>query len=1006
MLPSPSSEVPATVDEHHTTRVVSATRETMMIFDSLLPAVFLSPPSQNSATMANAKFLRLMIYSLANGLAGMTEQGKQRLLRLLQSLPGLGVAMARFLFSHKSKYAKGMAETLFRAAIESRDHAAVKELLESRLVHPDKSIFRDPKADSPQHWTALQRAAILNDCSLVNILLAANADPNDVHSPGPRFNNFFEMAGCVINTFIKDSPQQPGNVDYTKTIQALMHGRVLKSMTILTYIFTLHFYYNYDSGQNILEPLTVLFHQQELERLRTYHLLLIMIPENLEDGLALELYRKLLPESSEPLLDLLEEDYSVFEGTRNHFERPGTISDAIHFATLVAAARGKLGCLEFLLNIGENTLSLSTAFCFAIFCKQEGVIRFILERQPTIIKSLAIGFFEDLKQCPTRKMLSELYLFALEKQTPYAMAIASQNHAVLREIEGAGVLEENNCAYIGCAYLAALRAGDEDRVEIFRTQGHLDRWLKHVSEEDYDYNPNLDPGKINRQILDDIVSEVLEAEGEEETSWYILSRLLQHQAAKRKKIHFSPKVLLPAIIRKQEGLVQSFFPYIRWSKPHSPRDENLIVMMLLSAHEWGNRPLVEALLARVRATGLQGVRFEFVGGALAGFEMVSFLFSAELIPSDSMGKFLHTALTTQDERSALAILDRIAIPTDDLLDKLVNARRPDLLRRLLAKCPWEKNTLQPTFGLSALCYAILQQPVCLDMVEFLLHHPSIAVSGQLPYWTARRLSIHMSSPITAAIYGLSEGQAECLQIAQQLLRKASDPVQHMCGLYLGYGTDDDCLTNPFLEAIKSGQTLLVESFLKYDPDPNFITPYGTSRTPLQQAALTGNPTIVQLLLAKGADPNQELTLMQESTALQLAARSGSLRIVAMLLEHGANLYTPPAMIDGAGPLEEAAKHGRFDMMEFLWEASACLKRRFDQNQILRAVDTASKNGHQACSERLEELMESWPEGVVMPTAEVSSVPGRDDADLHFTESELRTPEGFDFDQLMGDFWVE
>lgn len=162
-------------------------------------------------------------------------------------------------------------------------------------------------------------------------------------------------------------------------------------------------------------------------------------------------------------------------------------------------------------------------------------------------------------------------------------------------------------------------------------------------------------------------------------------------------------------------------------------------------------------------------------------------------------------------------------------------------------------------------------------------------------------------------------------------------------------------TTALLLSIELRRASLVTLLLDHGADVNLPATCRILRTPLQKACEVGSLEIVKILLDRGADPNGKPARCQGATALQLAAISGNCNIAAELLDRGADLYQRPLKAGGRWPLEGAAEYGRLEMIEFLWRVSS--GRGFDKPICDFAIKVAERQGHLACRDLIEDLME-------------------------------------------------
>ena len=167
-----------------------------------------------------------------------------------------------------------------------------------------------------------------------------------------------------------------------------------------------------------------------------------------------------------------------------------------------------------------------------------------------------------------------------------------------------------------------------------------------------------------------------------------------------------------------------------------------------------------------------------------------------------------------------------------------------------------------------------------------------------------------------------------------------------------------------LEAISTKNKALVGLLIESGADIHRSARLGLKRTPLQQACEVGSIEIVDLLLGLGADVNEEPAVRGGGTSLQLCAIKGYIGIATKLLRHGADIHAAPSTTrEGRTPLQGAAENGRLDMISVLWNAAGT--RKFGQDDCKRAMELAKDNGHVACQDLIQELIDT-SQGLAMP----------------------------------------
>lgn len=153
-------------------------------------------------------------------------------------------------------------------------------------------------------------------------------------------------------------------------------------------------------------------------------------------------------------------------------------------------------------------------------------------------------------------------------------------------------------------------------------------------------------------------------------------------------------------------------------------------------------------------------------------------------------------------------------------------------------------------------------------------------------------------------------------------------------------------------AARNGDDDLICLLLDNGADVNWPAPGYQELNALQAAAYYGHYQTMQLLLANGADINAPACGIYGITALQAAAEGGYLHIAEFLLENGASVNAPRSR-NGGTALEAAASRGRIDMLKLLLNAGADISPDLGRSQLKRALQLATKMGHDAAAKFLK-----------------------------------------------------
>jgi hypothetical protein len=136
----------------------------------------------------DSPFYNALLYSIANGFAGIRNIPLGAILRLLKTQHHLSSRIIECLRSCPPAQAKCLADNLFRAAVEACDEEAVIYILQAtrdspNAIDPNEIVC---KLDSKGRlYTPIELAAKFRHLGIVRTLLAANADVNKTYGQEP-----------------------------------------------------------------------------------------------------------------------------------------------------------------------------------------------------------------------------------------------------------------------------------------------------------------------------------------------------------------------------------------------------------------------------------------------------------------------------------------------------------------------------------------------------------------------------------------------------------------------------------------------------------------------------------------------------------------------------------------------------------------------------------------------------------------------------------------------------
>ncbi|KAI0098658.1 ankyrin [Nemania sp. FL0031] len=171
-------------------------------------------------------------------------------------------------------------------------------------------------------------------------------------------------------------------------------------------------------------------------------------------------------------------------------------------------------------------------------------------------------------------------------------------------------------------------------------------------------------------------------------------------------------------------------------------------------------------------------------------------------------------------------------------------------------------------------------------------------------------------------------------------------------------------TTAFLAAIATGNVELVELLVRSNEGiVHAPARGGIKRTALQRAAEIGSLKMVKFIHNLGADINEPPNRLGGATALQLAAAGGFGQIVCYLIDHGADINAPAALRDGMTALVGAAAKGRIDIVAILLnKGAACGEGGAEQFEL--AMKKAEHYGYYATADYLKERWDAQQQGAL------------------------------------------
>ncbi|KIM96184.1 hypothetical protein OIDMADRAFT_33566 [Oidiodendron maius Zn] len=124
-----------------------------------------------------AKFIRILLFSLVNGFAGLNDTPIENILKFLGRLQIVSPSLLMILKDGPAHTSRTLIDNIFRAAIEAKDERILKQLLEHQLVNVNDTVCFFDK----NRYTPVERAASLEAYNVMTILVSYGADVNKTY---------------------------------------------------------------------------------------------------------------------------------------------------------------------------------------------------------------------------------------------------------------------------------------------------------------------------------------------------------------------------------------------------------------------------------------------------------------------------------------------------------------------------------------------------------------------------------------------------------------------------------------------------------------------------------------------------------------------------------------------------------------------------------------------------------------------------------------------------------
>jgi ankyrin repeat protein len=899
---------------------------------TLIPGESAAIITQNQAF--ETKLIRILLFSLLNGFAGLNDIPIESILKFLGRLQIVNRHILTIIKDGPAHSSRTFVDNIFRAAIEAKDERVLKQLLKYQLVDINDTVCFFNK----ERYTPVERAASLQAFNLVRILVDSGADVNKNHTGDGGALNRLMADICSKDRRSHDitlgycywsSPRITATLEMTRTVYLLTEAGTTVTPNNLTFAAANFTRYDiaYDLSLCILPSHHQAFFQgNKKDYMRTPIVEVVLFTD---DDCASKIIRN--------MINLCERDGCG--------ECLTSRAQGVEFAAIEGAKHGLLSVVQLLIYY----MPLPTRiFSAAIRSKSRDLIDFVLSHNPELDPvALSLNYENDCI-----------------RTTPLAEAVRAGNEDLINRLHDAGALcNLSHGDRFEPLVLAAARSGNMSYMQMllpradnsrhpYRPPGVAIHLALQNGHEDIAWLL-LENGALVERGYQGFSDRQDQSGFKDESEWSIYSRANPLYLALKYQNTPLIRVILSSDV--EEITDEDLDAAVKWE------DISIISDLVLAC------PTIFVTGQSLHSLCMRSMKEDNVNifqGLLESIQHPGGASSLSLCLRDAV-KMDHTEM-------ARYLLDIGVNPFDNTVLKSALPYHPQMLqllfdkgreRQAVPKCigayVLKRIIVESVGDLTALDAVLETRAVNFIALENICHDIYDDVDDN-----ADRIDYGWLTPLGLALVSVSKHRETNPWMVKKLLQAGSDPNRVARSKYNRYAKDAKdrivtCHTGLML-AIETARQDIVQLLIDYRADFNKKPHFTIKRTPLQYAAELGHLDIVRMLLDHGADVNGEPALRSGGTALQFAASSGNCNIAAELLNHGALLGALPSKVDGRWPLEAAAEQGRFDMIQFLWNIRAKLVgdvAGFERRHCLRAMNFARENGHRGCADLISELSE-------------------------------------------------
>jgi hypothetical protein len=817
----------------------------LLSFHSLLPG---EPKGCQTGLITNDvmlddKFIRLLLFSIANGLAGLGDIPFASILRTLTKYENIEPLFMTVLRASPNHVAKSLAENLVKVAIEAQDPHIVKYLLESQLLNINDLVCEA----KGQKLTAVERAAEQRDCKTVEVLLAKHAD---VHKTYASIAKRCGPLNLLINGFLRGETIPPDTLDLCNAL--FRHGAKV-DVTMLERVL------KESRNSDIALWLVSRFletHETDLVR----DGILPRIAGEMEEEEAYEAIKQILSAC----------------GRRHNGGCLQNLEGKVEWALVQSAKRGHVRTVQLLL---PHTSDLHRVLSASFHSGQSEIVNLILAERPEFNTS---AHRIDEKTWPDDH---EDWIWNVT--TPLAEALRTRNAEWIQLCEDAGTLQHLHLTgSFGAALAAAATIGD---------LRYAQKLFKH--------RPEPLPAEMYVALVlsienghDDISSLIIDAgaalyhasSANPARPIPLFAAVRQRNARVVRKILDAGTEYIP--------ILGSFYTY------DSSRDSSVVTELI----NWGDRTIISDFCYAFPVQITHHLQVLKLRKGVITKIFLDFLMDQGCVHERTLSLLLEVAIKENDTAMVDHLVELGANPSDNLILRLAAEKfsRPEILVALLAHIP-RRSRRVPCLGTPAIRIAIELGLSGLKMVDILIESEVVDIHGHVerapatsenPLGTAIKMADDFTSDFIVVKRLLKAGcDPNSVVIAEDshnltaLLAAVKTQSVGLVQVLLDHGAKvngeatNRRLQTPLQAAAESGCLEVVQLLLKNNANVNALPAPRRGGTALQLAAISGNCNIAAELLKHGANPLMKPSIVQGRWPLEGAAEHGRLDMISFLL---------------------------------------------------------------------------------------------------------------------------